>query len=460
MKRVIILGAGISGLSLGWFLKRRFGPRLSLRILEKSTRSGGWIRTKHHEGFLFEQGPRSCRSSGTGIETLKLIEQLGMQESVISADPSSCYRYLWTNKKLRRLPSGPFSFLFSSLTKGVIPACFRDLFTARSSIQDESIYSFIKRRFSRRVAEQLIDPLAAGIYAGNIKQLSIRSCFPLLYEWEKRQGSVLKGMIKCRKKPTHALSDFIRQIQKAGIFSMKDGLEELTNELGTRLDRHIIYASEVKKIHCTQNLASVELENGTIFEADHIYSTLPGGALSALFKNSHQELVRLLSEIPATSVATVNLGYHRKFLTKKGFGYLIPSGEKEKILGTVWDSSIFPKQNQIPEETRLTVMIGGAHINQFSDYSKSAFQDIAIAAMERHLGIQAEPNACLVNVAYQAIPQYLVGHAFRVSAIENILSRIFPKLTLHGNSFHGISVNDCIANSKRIEESIRTDELY
>src|SRR5262245_23718577 len=106
MKRIIILGAGISGLSLGWFLKRRFGSRIKLQIFEKSSRAGGWIQTVREKGFLFEQGPRSLRSHGSGLETLMLLEQLGMENEVIAANQASRNRYLWINKKLHRLPNG------------------------------------------------------------------------------------------------------------------------------------------------------------------------------------------------------------------------------------------------------------------------------------------------------------------------------------------------------------------
>jgi len=455
MKRIIILGAGVSGLSLGWFLKRRFGSRISLHILEKSHRAGGWIQSTRKEGFLFEQGPRSCRTRGSGVETLKLIEQLGLEDEVIVADPSAHYRYLLLNKKLRRLPTGPLSFLFAPLMWGVVPAFIRDLFVRRSKEEDESIYHFIKRRFGSSMAEKFIDPLTTGIYAGDIQKLSIKSCFRLLHEFEQQGGSVVRGMLKKRKNRKHTSSKFVQEIKRASIFSLKGGMEDLTEELSYRLDDNIVYSSEVKAIHCTPMRTAVELENGTAFEADHIFSTMPAHSLAPLFQNVHEEITKHLLGIPSVSIATVNLGYHNKALKKKGFGYLIPSKEKEDILGAVWDSSVFPQQNQLREETRLTVMIGGAHMADFETYSEDDFLEIATSAVQRHLGIQITPNASLVKVSRQAIPQYLVGHSSRVSKIEDILSRVFPKLTLHGSSFHGVSVNDCIANSKRLEEALK-----
>src|ERR1700733_4667132 len=112
MKRYIILGAGISGLSLAWFLKRRFENRANIIILEKEDRAGGWIQTVQQDGFVFEQGPRGCRPKGiTGTETLRLIEELGLQKEVVFANPAAHLRYLLIRKKLRALPLGVFSFL-------------------------------------------------------------------------------------------------------------------------------------------------------------------------------------------------------------------------------------------------------------------------------------------------------------------------------------------------------------
>ena len=146
----------------------------------------GFQTIRNHE-FLFEQGPRSCRPKGNGVETLKLIEDLGLQDQVIPGDPSSSMRYLYTGGKLEALPNGLFSFFMSPLTNGVFKAIWRDLTTAPDP-NDETIYSFISRRFSPGIAERLIDPMATGIYAGDIRKLSITSCFPLLKQWEKENG--------------------------------------------------------------------------------------------------------------------------------------------------------------------------------------------------------------------------------------------------------------------------------
>ncbi|NGX41866.1 MAG: Protoporphyrinogen oxidase [Chlamydiae bacterium] len=455
MKKFVIIGGGISGLSLAWFLKRRFGDKISLTIVEKENRLGGYVHTKRKDGFIFEQGARSCRSKGSGMQTLQLIEQLGLQDQVIAGDPSVKNRYLWIDKKLRSLPTGPFSFFTSSLMKGVIPALFKDLKTAPSSEKDESIYSFISRRFGSNIAETLIDPVTTGIYAGDIRQLSIKSCFPFLHEWEQAHGSVIKGAFKGRKKKRISSSKFVQEHQRASLFSLKDGIEILVHELAYRLREHLLLSNEATAFHFHPNKVEVDLKDGTILEADYLFSTIPASNLSSLFASHHKELSDLLASIPSISVAVVNLGYHKSVIKKRGFGYLIPSKEKENILGVVWDSSIFPQQNQIPEETRFTVMLGGAHFHNFDDLTSQECTNIALEAVSEHLRVDTPPDTISVKMAPKSIPQYLVGHAAKVEAIENILSRVFPRLTISGNSYYGVSFNDCIAYSKKLEENTK-----
>jgi len=444
MKHIVILGAGISGLSLGWFLKRRFGQRISLKIFEKSDRPGGWIRTVRQIGFLFEQGPRSLRTAGAGIETLKLIEQLGIEEKIVTQDSLSSRRYLYTRGKLRGFGLG--SLPFSPLFWKSLPAFCKEFFVKPNDNGDESVYQFFHRRFNHFVAEHFADPLVLGIYAGDMHQLSLKSCFPLLYQLEKEKKSVIWGLLGRKKKKVRFASDFLNRMLSSKVFSFRDGMEVLPEILASRLGEAIHYSSEVTSLQCSFSNVLVKLNNTIPVEADHVISAVPAANLSSFFENRHTELTNLLMGIPTVTVAVVCLGYYRKLLKKKGFGYLIPSKENADVLGVVWDSAVFPQHNQLPEETRITVMIR-------CDKGNKNFLGSAREAVLRHLQIDAEPDAVSVFVAQDAIPQYTVGHTLRVAKIDSILSRIFPRLTLHGNSFYGVSVNDCIANSKKIADN-------
>jgi oxygen-dependent protoporphyrinogen oxidase len=453
MKQYIILGAGISGLSLAWFLKRRFENRVNIIILEKENRAGGWIQTLQQEGFVFEQGPRGCRPKGLhGRETLKLIEELNLQKEIIFANPGAHTRYLLMKKKLWALPSGFCSFLRFPLAWNIIRGIVQDLRTPPSMGKDESIYAFASRRFGNMVAEYLFDPLVTGIYGGNIRELSLEACFPVLTKLEQAGGSVLKAAFFQKFKETNYLttSKWIQKAQKYPLFSFKKGMETLSQELVKQLENELNLSSSVTGINLYPHRVEVKLGNGKIIEGDHLFAAIPAKNLASLLTPSRLTYLNL---IPTASLAVVNLGFYNNILKKKGYGYLIPSAEKEQIMGMSWDSQIFPQQNKIPEETRLTVMVGGAFNQQIEHYSIDQIKQIAYQALEEHLGISSLPDSVSVKLAREAIPQYLVGHKDEVIKVERVISKMFRNLTLCGSSYYGVAVNSCIAKSRYIVDN-------
>lgn len=454
MKQYIILGAGISGLSLAWFLKKRFAKKIKLVLIEKEKRPGGWIQTVNQDGFLFEQGPRGCRPKGIAArETLKLIEELGIQNEVITANTTSRCRYIMMNKKLRALPTNPISFLTSPLGWSMIRGAFKDFFTPSSVGKDESISSFVSRRFGKTIADHLFDPLATGIYGGDISKLSIKSCFPTLAEWEYEHGSVIRGALSKKTATFASTTKFTYEIQKHPLFSFKKGMETLTKEIARQLDEEIRLSTSAIGLNIYPNRAEVKLSDGSVIEGDHLFSTLPAKEMAHLL-SPHRSLADGLRTIPDVPIAVASLGYYQNVLKKKGYGYLVPSKENEEIMGMVWDSEIFPQQNRIPEETRLTVMLGGAHKPEIEYFSKEQIKDIACNVAEKHLGISSSPNSISIKIAKGAIPQYLVGHSDNIATLENAISTTFRNLTLFGNSYYGVAVNDCITKSRAIADQL------
>lgn len=422
MKHVVILGAGISGLAAGWFLKQKY-PEVSLTILEKSSRCGGWIQTVKSDEFLFELGPRSCRPSKL---TLQLIQELDLQEEVLTGHPNAKLRYLYRHQQLKPLPSSFTGLIRSPLFPMVFKGAVRDLFQ-KKGVEDESIESFITRRLGKSIAHELFDPLTSGIYAGDISQLSMKACFPQMYQWEQEKGSLLKGAFASRTKK-HTMTPFERQVSQGSLFSFKQGMESLTNALAKKLERHIWLDTSVHRL--------------PIDKADHVISALPAHALGSLLAKDHPEIAQLLTSFQNQSITVVNLGYRKKIIEKEGFGYLIPSLENEEILGTVFDSSVFPEQSP---GTRLTVMIKGQVENPV---------DVALRSLYKHLGVQGVPDSFYVHHARQAIPQYTLGHTDKVLEIEELIHKKQLSLSVLGSAFKGVSVNDCIANAHQLVSKI------
>ncbi len=455
-KHIVILGAGISGLATAWFLKQFLDDAVKITVLEKSCRAGGWIESLRLQDFLFEQGPRSCRTKGNGRETLQLVEALGLQGQIIAAHPSAKGRFIYHQKNLHSLPRHPLVMPFSPLMRGWLQACWRDWMSPKSVEPDESLHTFFSRRIGSEWCDRLIDPFVSGIYAGDSRKLSIKSCFPLLWQWEQEHGSLLKGAWRHPKRPPSE-SAFVSEWEKEPIFSFKQGMERLTNELAKQLEGMIRFSCEPKSIRFTPQDVHITLTNGEQIEADHVISAIPALSLAPLLSN-HSTVAEYLQMIPYATLMVVNLGYRKKILKSDGFGYLVPSQEKEAVLGCVWDSCVFPQQNTRENETRLTVMIGGARTPEVETYSEKRGKSIALEAMQNHLGIEVEPDVAYVRLARQAIPQYQVGHQQLLSTLYHQLTSL-PRLTLTGNSFDGVSINDRVTQARLLAEDFARTSL-
>lgn len=435
-KHFVILGAGISGLATAWYLQKHFGTSIKISIIEKSHRIGGWIQTLDTDGFLFEQGPHSCRSYGAGINTLELVEELGLQNEVIAADPSAKWRYLYVDKQLQKCPSNFMQALFSPLTKGIIKSLWRDWNIPNQSRENESIYDFFSRRLDGHLVDNFIDPFISGIYAGDMHKLSLQACFPNLYEMEKEYGSLVKGMFLKKKQKERSISFFVQKIKQAHLFSFKKGMETLPKAIADKLNAEIFLNTVLKSLVDDQNGITLTLSNGSRLNADYVISTLPYPALNNILNFDEK------FNLPYASVTVVSLGYDKPVLKKKGFGYLVPHKEQEGILGCIWDSSVFPQQNRNINETRLTVMLGGARNKQENN---EECLEKALKAVKKHLHIDALPIASSVQLAHQAIPQYELGY---LRFKEQFMRKIPSRLILAGQTFNGISVNDNIKAAK------------
>ncbi|NGX57686.1 MAG: Protoporphyrinogen oxidase [Chlamydiae bacterium] len=444
---IVILGGGISGLSTAWYLRQKTNAKIIL--IEKTPRLGGRIQSVNEHDFFFERGPRSIRPHG-GEETLRLIQHLGLQDQVVPGKKAAHQRYLYLNQTLRKLPSSLKDLITSPWLWPILTSLITEWTKKTSPKNDESIYEFISRRLNPKVADTLLDPMTSGIYAGNIHQLSMKSCFPKIYQYEKDHGSLTKGMLSQKKRIPES-NPFICEAKKSSLYTLQNGLQELIVKLVEHLDIEIKLSCSVTSLIFDKQI-HIETENET-FIADHVISALPSQALGHLMKAHDPSIAQLLHDIPMTSLAVVNIGYNQPVLKKEGFGYLIPSSEKEEILGMVWDSSAFPTQNQHTDQTRLTVMIGGSHMQNFEHTSEEDFLTMSLNALNSHLGITETPDCVEVSIAHQAIPQYIVGHSERVREIETKIAALSSNFHFTGNCFYGVSVNDCILNAKKLVET-------
>ncbi|NWS78759.1 PPOX oxidase, partial [Crotophaga sulcirostris] len=337
----------------------------------------------------------------------------------------------------------------------------RDLLTPAGTEPDESVHAFARRRFGREAADIALDSLCRGVFAGDCRALSVRSCFPALFEAERRRGSVLLGLALGAGKARGAESRLSQRAraERWSQWSLRGGMETLPEALAAFLRPRGV------ELHCHAPLRRLRrrpdgrwelaLPDGSV-TADHVFCALPAAALAEVLPDEAEPLARELRSIPAVSVAVVNLQYQGVTLPVTGFGHLVPSSEDPALLGIVYDSVAFPEHDGAGAgSVRLTVMLGGAWFERsLGAAAPSALEQRAQAAVREQLGLQQAPTRTIVRVHQACIPQYTLGHWQRTERIAHFLEEQRLPLSLIGASYNGVSVNDCIASAKAAVERL------
>lgn len=468
---VVILGGGLSGLSAAYYLLKNT-PTISVTILESSNRCGGWIRShKLPNGIIFEQGPRTIRPTGTpGTNTLQLIEELGLVKKIVpilKTHPAATTRLIYANKQLHTLPSNLLSLFRkqSPFSKPLLLHLMHDLVAAPkySKENDEPIYDFVERRFGQEVADYLISPLICGICAGNAKEISVKFLMKELFEMEQQYGSITKGLLasafttkKSQQKATELISKKAKN-EKWSVYSFKDGMEELPVALQEAVIEKgckIHYTAECIEINSKKENFLIKLKNGKIIETNHIISSLPSTVLMELIKTDHPKMAELLEKIQSVTVAVVNLSFKGKLVKKDAFGFLVTPKENLPILGVIYDSCCFPRE----DNTVFTVMMGGYWFRQYfgENPSKEQLLNVALEQLRTILKFNDEPECYKVNILHNCIPQYTVGHNKTVQNVFEYIRKEKLNLSLCGSSYYGVGVNDVILSSKNAVKDIKS----
>ncbi|XP_066983853.1 protoporphyrinogen oxidase [Macrobrachium rosenbergii] len=459
---VAVLGGGISGLAAAHYMKL-LNPASQVILLEASQRLGGWIKsTTFEDGTLYEQGPRTLRVVGNaGANTLVLAENLGLTEKIINVNyshPSAKNRMIQVDGQLHKLPNSLQTAMkkLPPFSKPLAISALNDLRAKKVVNTDESLYSFVNRRFGSQVAKYAIDPLARGVFAGNARDLSVKSLAKRLHEVEQSYGSVLLGMLRDRKNAEKGDSELLKSklVQKArrekwAVWSLKGGLETLVTTLAQKVEDSGVDIQ--KNTPVTTILQSgpklMVLTEKMQIEVDRVISCIPSNHLSAALKHNHKDLSQLLSSIPYATVGVVTLEYSGQLMNEVAFGYLVPSSEPCKILGVIFDTCTFPQGNR----TIFTVMMGGYWFKEFfgENPSQETLFNIAVSEIRKMLKVNESPVRYVVNILRDCIPQYIVGHSEAVHNARRLIKEQNIPLTLAGNSYDGVGVNDAIMSAKR-----------
>lgn len=443
-KRAIILGGGISGLALRYYLSQKYSDG-EILLLEKKHRLGGIIESQSTGDFFFEKGPRTFKVSKSG-DLLRLIFELGLESDILVSEKKTQRRFLWKGGDLYPLPLSALSFLTSSLTRPLIPSLLRE-WRQRKGEGDESIHNFAKRRLSAYAAKTLFDPMTLGIYGGDIRKLSMISCYPKLKEMEQKYGSITKAFLRKPKQP----SSLSKKLPPSSLFTLRHGIESLILKLQKEGGGEIYLKTAARDLMFQNSKVIVNNK----WETDHLFCALPAQSVYQLTKRWDPRIHAFYKNLRCAPLSAVHLGYPKELLDQKGFGYLIPSSERESILGGIFDSCVFPEQNRHEKETRLTIMMGGAFRPKLLCASKKERLMQALEKVSEHLNISTPPLYTQVVDYPEGIPQFTLGHQARVEKLRHLLKESYPQVTLLGNYLEGVSVSHCIGQAKRLAGSFR-----
>ncbi|MDF1581304.1 MAG: protoporphyrinogen oxidase [Desulfuromonadales bacterium] len=459
MIRVVVVGAGISGLAAAFALQQRataVGLNIDLQIFEKEDRTGGKILSIKEDGFLCEWGPNGFLDNKP--MTLELCDTLGIRDRMLRSDDNARKRFIYSEKLLHRLPEGGPSFLASKLISwpGKMRLACEPFIPAKRDDEDETLADFGRRRLGAEALDKLIAPMVSGIFAGDPETMSLRSCFPRIHELEMEYGGLIKAMMMLAKKKKAERKAGKAVASAAGpggvLTSFIGGIQELTNEAQCALGDKVRTGAAVNGILPKKDGFEVHLADGSMIDADIVISAAPAFALSSMLNESLPPVAELLNGIPYSPLFVVCFGYERDKIARDldGFGYLIPKKEGCNTLGTLWDSSIFP--NRAPAgKVLLRSMIGGAANPGVINLPESEIQTRVMADLKQIMGIDAAPDFVRVFRHERAIPQYRAGHAARLVALDEQLQRK-PGLFLTGNAFFGVGLNDCVNAANRVAE--------
>lgn len=454
MKSVAIIGAGITGLTAAFYLKRKGCP---VTVYESGNRAGGVIRSVRQDGYLAEFGPNTILETSPAIGDL--VRDAGLQSRRLDPDPRASNRYVVRYRRPIAMPESPVGFFTSDLfSLNAKLALLREPFVPRRRDgAEESIAQFVTRRLGREFLDQAIDALVAGVYAGDPNRLSVPQAFPKLAELERRYGSLILGQIfgaRERRKRGEVAKD------RAPKFSFDDGLQVLPDTLRQHLGESVKFGSDVARLAQFGDGWRVEAtESNRDILAEHNAVLCAGTAfrLANLKVDSHVPLdLSPLSEIRYPPVASVVLGFRRQDVTHPldGFGMLIPRVEGFKILGTIFSSSLFP--NRAPAgHVVLTSYVGGERYPELASQPADQLYEIVENDLRVLLGVKGSPTFRHTVFYPRAIPQYNVGYGRYRQLMTDIEAKA-PGLFLAGHYRDGVSLSDSIVSGVRAADRIAT----
>ncbi|MGH7582815.1 MAG: protoporphyrinogen oxidase [Gemmatimonadales bacterium] len=438
MRRIVVIGGGISGLAAAWTARATAGADTDILVLERGAAIGGKAQTVVRDGWLVETGPTGYLSTHAEVE--RLVDAAGLRGEVVRANASAARRFVYHAGRMRRITSNPFGLVVNGILSpsGAFRILREPWIPRRAADDDESVWAFANRRLGSEVADRLVAPMAQGVFAGDARQLSLRAAFPKMAALERDYGSLIRALIARRGR-----------MAAGRLQSFRSGMQALPRALATSGAFTVRCNSDVNRIERNGEQWLVTVADAKPVVTDVLIVAADVSHLAQLISPVAPTAARQVESIPAPHVAVVALGFTDDAAGRvpQGFGVLIRRGEGVRALGHLWDSRIFP--GRAPENgALLRAIYGGAVDPVIADVTGGELLSIARDEAKKLYGIAAEPAFTHVTRWAHAIPQYVLGHRGRVAQAEEAL-QLVPGVLLAGSALHGISFGDAVASGVR-----------
>lgn len=452
MRRIVIIGGGISGLAAAHRLIE-LDPTLQVTVLEAAPRLGGTLRTEERDGFLLESGPDSFISEKP--EAVALAKRLGIESRLIETNPAQRRSFIVRKGRLRPVPEGfqllapsriwPFltTDIFSFAGKARMSA---DLFLPRRTTNgpnDESLASFVRRRLGREALERMAQPMVGGIYTADPETLSLRATLPRFLDMEQEHRSLILAMLR----KTRAQSG-TSGARYSLFLSFDAGMQVLVDTLAKAIAGcNVQLNTKVAAIE-RHGRWIIKTETEQTIEADAVCLAVPAYVAAQLLAPIDQTLASQLNQIKYASTATINFAYRRDAIQHPldGFGFVVPYVEKQSLIACTFSHVKLP--GRAPSgHALLRAFVGGALQPEMFALDESEMVRQVEGDLRGLLRINESPLFVEVAKWKNSMPQYAVGHLDRLAAIETQLAQL-PNLSLAGNAYRGAGIPDCIRSGE------------